>query len=107
FNMSLYKGVNYLWRIIMKKSSLIAFITLLFFAFSPPALYASNLIKVDLGNLTWRAFDHNGVLVKQGRVSGGKNYCPDVKRQCRTVTGTFTVYSKRGAGCKSSKYPVG
>lgn len=91
----------------MKKTSIIACIASLFLSFASPALYANNLIRIDLGNLTWRAFDHNGTLVKQGRVSGGKNYCPDVKRQCRTVTGTYTVYSKRGAGCKSSKYPVG
>lgn len=66
-----------------------------------------NLIKVDLGALTWRAFDDQGSLVNSGRVSGGKAYCKDIHRGCRTVTGTYTIYTKKGQGCKSSRFPVG
>ena len=66
-----------------------------------------NSIRVNLGNLTWEAFDDRGELVNSGRVSGGKSYCPDIHRGCRTVTGTFTIHSKRGAGCKSTRFPVG
>jgi lipoprotein-anchoring transpeptidase ErfK/SrfK len=66
-----------------------------------------NLIKVDLGNLTWTAYDAQGHFVRQGRASGGKSYCPDIGRSCRTVTGTFTVQSKQGAGCFSKRFPVG
>lgn len=69
--------------------------------------YGSNMIKVDLGRQTWTAYDSGGNFVRSGHVSGGKNYCPDIRRRCRTVTGTFTIYSKRGASCKSTRFPVG
>ncbi|MCH9763557.1 MAG: L,D-transpeptidase [Gammaproteobacteria bacterium] len=54
----------------------------------------------------WGAYDKNGHLVKTGAASGGKSYCDDVKRSCRTVTGTYRLYSKKGENCKSSKYPL-
>ncbi|MFZ4077292.1 MAG: L,D-transpeptidase [Legionellaceae bacterium] len=54
----------------------------------------------------WAAYDENGVRVMTGSGSGGKNYCDDVNEPCRTVTGTFHVYNKRGAECKSGEYPV-
>lgn len=67
---------------------------------------ASNLIKVDLSELAWGAYDQKGYLVNWGPISGGKNYCPDVGRSCRTITGTYTVYSKKGPECKSSRFPL-
>lgn len=73
----------------------------------PSKISGGNVIKVDLGRLAWGAYDAQGNLVKSGRASGGKNYCPDIRRGCRTVTGTYTIYSKKGAGCKSSRFPVG
>lgn len=73
----------------------------------PSKISSGNIIKVNLGNLTWGAYDHGGNLLKYGRVSGGKSYCPDIRRSCRTVQGTFTIYSKQGPGCKSRKFPVG
>lgn len=57
--------------------------------------------------LNWGAYDANGQLIKYGKASGGKNYCADVGRSCLTPTGTFSVYRKGGADCKSSKYPLG
>lgn len=54
----------------------------------------------------WAAYDSQGNLIKTGRASGGKGYCEDVGRPCRTVTGTFKVYSKKGEECKSSVYPI-
>ena len=65
-----------------------------------------SLIKVDLAQLAWGAYDSSGQLVNWGPVSGGKNYCPDVHRGCRTPVGNFTVQSKQGAGCYSHKFPV-
>lgn len=62
---------------------------------------------MDLHRDTWSAYDDSGELVRSGPVSGGKNYCPDIHRGCRTVTGTFTIYSKQGAGCRSTRFPVG
>ncbi len=73
----------------------------------PSKIDSGNIINVDLGNLTWGAYDDEGNLLRQGHVSGGKKYCPDIGRGCRTVTGTFTVYTKKGADCKSKKFPVG
>ena len=54
----------------------------------------------------WAAYDKDGDLVKTGRASGGKRYCADVGRACKTVTGTFRIQRKQGAGCKSSRFPI-
>jgi hypothetical protein len=54
----------------------------------------------------WGAYDKKGQLVKTGAASGGKSYCEDVGRSCRTVTGTYRLYSKKGENCRSSKYPL-
>jgi lipoprotein-anchoring transpeptidase ErfK/SrfK len=64
-------------------------------------------VKINLSSHTWAAYSPNGDLIRSGRVSGGKNYCPDLHRGCRTPIGTYTVYSKQGAGCTSTKFPVG
>lgn len=64
-----------------------------------------STIKVDLKKLAWGAYDASGRLVKWGPASGGKNYCADVGRSCRTVAGQYTIKRKQGAGCKSSAYP--
>ncbi|MDP3559854.1 MAG: L,D-transpeptidase [Legionellaceae bacterium] len=53
------------------------------------------------------AISGNGTVVKQGRASGGRAYCPDIRRSCRTPSGAYRVISKGGAGCRSSRYPVG
>jgi lipoprotein-anchoring transpeptidase ErfK/SrfK len=66
-----------------------------------------DVIEVDLSNLTWQAYDNNGELIRSGRVSGGKDYCPDIGRECETITGTFTIYRKGGENCKSTIFPVG
>ncbi len=55
----------------------------------------------------WAAYDKNGNLVRTGRASGGKLWCADVGRSCRTPQGKFRVYKKGNAACKSSKYPLG
>lgn len=54
----------------------------------------------------WAAYDENGQRVRTGSASGGKDFCEDTGRGCHTVTGTFSVYSKKGADCTSSLYPV-
>lgn len=65
----------------------------------------SKLVKVDLSELAWGAYE-GGSLVNWGPISGGRNYCPDVKRGCKTVTGSYTFYNKQGPGCISSKFPL-
>lgn len=65
----------------------------------------ANEILINLGNHTWKAINNSGKVVRSGRASGGKSYCPDVHRACRTPTGTFSIWSKGSASCKSSIYP--
>lgn len=60
----------------------------------------------DPNATAWAAYDARGHLVQTGSASGGKAYCEDIGRPCRTVTGTYRVYSKKGEDCKSSIYPV-
>ena len=55
----------------------------------------------------WALYNRDGYLVRTGPASGGRNYCPDVRRPCRTVVGKFTAYRERGPECVSSKYPLG
>lgn len=59
-----------------------------------------ELIKVDLSDFAWAAYDPNGTLVKWGPISGGKG------KKSSTITGTYTFYRKQGGGCVSSKYPI-
>lgn len=66
-----------------------------------------DTIDVDLSNLSWSAYDNQGELIRSGRVSGGKEFCPDIGRQCETITGTFTIYRKGDEHCKSTIYPIG
>lgn len=56
--------------------------------------------------LRWGAYDSDGNLVKVGRGSGGRGYCPDIRRGCRTPQGTFQIISKGGASTKSTRYPL-
>ncbi|HEL9669923.1 TPA: L,D-transpeptidase, partial [Legionella pneumophila] len=57
--------------------------------------------------LTWKAISANGKVIRTGRGSGGKHYCSDVRRSCKTPSGVFRVISKGGPGCRSSRYPLG
>ncbi len=75
--------------------------------FDPTLAVNQKTIIVDLAQLAWGAYNENGNLISWGPLSGGKSYCSDVKRGCRTPSGTYTIYSKRGEGCVSSKFPVG
>lgn len=54
----------------------------------------------------WAAYNENGQRVMTGSASGGKDFCEDVGQPCRTVTGRFHVYNKRGMECRSGEYPV-
>ncbi len=66
-----------------------------------------KVIFVSLQDLAWGAYDAQGTLVNWGPVSGGKGYCPDLGRGCHTATGHFQIYTKQGAGCVSTKFPIG
>jgi hypothetical protein len=67
----------------------------------------NNVFIFDPNHVMWGAYDRNGQLVNQGRASGGKGYCADVGRRCKTPIGTFRVSRKGNASCVSSKFPVG
>ncbi len=54
----------------------------------------------------WAAYDAQGNRVQTGSASGGKDFCEDIGRGCRTITGTYRVYSKKGEDCTSSLYPI-
>lgn len=60
----------------------------------------------DPKSLRWFAY-YNGNVVNSGRASGGRYYCSDIHRPCKTPAGTFRIGHKGGPDCKSSKYPVG
>lgn len=87
------------------------FKNLTLFDISPFPLHIQNpgekIILVDQNRLAWGAYDPEGNLVKWGPISSGKDYCPDVKRECRTATGIFRVFNKKDAKCRSNIYPVG
>ncbi|KTC87264.1 L,D-transpeptidase [Legionella drozanskii] len=54
----------------------------------------------------WAAYNEQGKRVMTGSASGGMDFCKDIMQSCRTVTGTYTVYDKKGADCKSSEFPI-
>lgn len=68
---------------------------------------ANNTFVFSPRTRTWKAINASGKVVRAGKGSAGRSYCPDIHRSCRTPTGTFSVISKGGAGCKSSRFPVG
>jgi len=60
----------------------------------------------DPNHTSWAAYNEYGELVNVGRASGGSDFCPDVGRPCRTITGKFKILLKKGADCESSIYPI-
>lgn len=64
-------------------------------------------IIVDQEKLAWGAYDTNGYLVKWGPISSGKDYCPDVRRECTTITGIYYIFHKKDRTCVSNIFPVG
>ncbi|MCH9769779.1 MAG: L,D-transpeptidase [Gammaproteobacteria bacterium] len=65
-----------------------------------------KLVVVDLSLQAFAAYDDKGDLVHWGPVSGGKDWCNDVARPCRTAVGEFKIYRKQGAKCESTKFPI-
>jgi hypothetical protein len=65
-----------------------------------------KVLRVELPVLAWGAYDSDGKLLNWGPAAGGKDFCPDIQKPCRTVTGTFKIQRKGDAKCKSHTYPV-
>ena len=72
-----------------------------------PVMVLANTFVFSPHTLKWKAINSNGKVVRTGRGSGGRSYCKDIKRSCRTPSGTYSIISKRGANCRSSRYPLG
>lgn len=68
---------------------------------------AGNTFIFNPNTLSWKAINEQGKVVRTGRGSGGRGYCPDIHRGCKTPSGVYHVISKGGSGCRSSRYPVG
>jgi lipoprotein-anchoring transpeptidase ErfK/SrfK len=82
-------------------------VTFAFHAMVGKAYAANNSFVYNPKSLQWTAINADGKVVRTGRGSGGRAYCPDIHRSCRTPTGTYHIIGKGGAGCRSSRYPVG
>lgn len=93
----------------MNTKSTFVFILTLFFVFSllyTEVAFGSTFVFNPRSH-SWKAISDSGHVIRTGRASGGRSYCPDIKRSCRTPSGTYRVWSIGGPGCRSSRYPVG
>ncbi|MBA2656477.1 MAG: L,D-transpeptidase [Tatlockia sp.] len=72
----------------------------------PMLVVATNSFVFNPRTLTWKAMS-DGKVVRSGKAIGGNKYCHDIGRSCRTPSGTYSVLSKGGSDCRSSRYPVG
>ncbi len=66
-----------------------------------------KLIIWDPNLLAYAAYNEAGKLVRWGPGVGGKDYCADVGRSCRTRVGEFRIIRKEGPKYRSSRYPKG
>ena len=71
------------------------------------AFSEGNTFIFNPNTLSWKAVNGQGKVVRTGRGSAGRRYCPDIHRGCKTPAGVYHVYSKGGPKCHSSRYPVG
>lgn len=90
--------IDLLFKILLASAFALCFTT---------AYSAGNTFVFNPNTLVWKAIDGNGHVVRTGRGSGGKRYCADIRRGCKTPSGVYHVISKGGPGCRSSRYPVG
>lgn len=90
---------------ILSSLAYLLFLPLLYFLCLSPA--EANTFVFNPNTLSWKAINSQGKVVRTGRASGGRRYCPDIHRSCKTPSGVFSVLSKGGPGCVSSRYPVG
>lgn len=63
-------------------------------------------IVIDLKHFKWTAYDYDGKEIKTGLASGGKRYCPDINRGCKTLHGIFYPLVKYTKYHRSSLYPL-
>lgn len=66
-----------------------------------------KVLIFDPSTNAWGAYNPDGTLERWGPASGGRGYCADIHGRCNTPRGEFSIYSKQGEGCISTKFPVG
>ena len=94
-----------LFNILVKFILGFSFALILALTCSTPAI--ANTFIYNPKTLTWKAINDSGKVVRIGKGSSGRSYCPDIHRGCRTPSGTYSILSKGGSNCRSSRYPVG
>lgn len=101
-------------RLISVVSGLFLFLSLSFPVFASNdviqptmTLAYNNTFVFNPRSHSWQAISSDGRVVRSGKASGGSSYCSDIRRSCRTPAGSYRILSKRGADCRSSRYPVG
>jgi lipoprotein-anchoring transpeptidase ErfK/SrfK len=83
------------------------FLLFVFFGFLFSTNVSANTFVFNPKTLTWKAINDNGEVVRMGKGSGGRHYCPDIRRGCKTPSGIYSIISKGGPECRSTRYPVG
>lgn len=71
---------------------------------SPPG---EKIIIINPNTHRWGAYDEDGVLIRSGLATAGNSWCRDIRRGCKTKSGSFRIFSLGSSSCKSRKYPVG
>jgi lipoprotein-anchoring transpeptidase ErfK/SrfK len=66
---------------------------------------SEKVIVVHPRDHVWGAYNSKGTLVRWGLATAGSDWCSDIKKPCRTKTGTFRIFSLGSASCTSNKYP--
>src|SRR5579871_3759093 len=95
------------WRNMMNKIKgiLSVSITVLTLLLSVSVFASGKVFVFDPQQHSWSAYE-DGKLVKSGVAAGGSGYCRDLKRPCRTPTGTYRVYFKGSPACVSTRFPL-
>jgi lipoprotein-anchoring transpeptidase ErfK/SrfK len=66
----------------------------------------ANIFIFDPKNLQWAVYDKKGDRVGMGKGVGGKDFCPDINKPCRTVEGVYTVFRTENEACTSKTFPI-
>ncbi len=69
--------------------------------------YGEKVIIINPRVHTWAAYNSAGKLLRSGLATAGSGWCPDIRRSCRTRSGSFRIYSLGSSACVSTRYPVG
>lgn len=65
-----------------------------------------KFIVVSPRKHAWGAYDADGTLLAYGLASAGADYCTDIKKPCRTKTGTYRIYAMGDKSCYSARFPL-